>query len=54
VPNDFDIEADDMPAVTEKERWKIKYTCAPCKPVGKESTPPCIEACKEDAIEHSW
>jgi len=54
IPNDFDLEAEDMPAVSEKERWKIKYTCAPCKPVDKESTPPCIEACKEDAIEHSW
>jgi ferredoxin len=54
VPNDFDIEADDMPAVSEEQRWKIKYACAPCKPVDRDELPPCIKECKEDAIEHSW
>ncbi|MFQ6128862.1 MAG: 4Fe-4S binding protein [Thermoplasmata archaeon] len=54
VPNDFDIEGGDMPAVTEEHKWKIKYSCAPCKPVDTEAIPPCIVACKEDAIEHSW
>ena len=39
--------------VTEAERKKIKYTCAPCKPSG-ETTPPCIKACEMDAITHSW
>ena len=39
--------------VTETERKKIKYTCAPCKP-NKQTTPPCITACKPQAITHSW
>lgn len=39
--------------VTENERKKIKYTCAPCKP-NKKAIPPCIKACKMDAIMHSW
>lgn len=39
--------------VTETERKKIKYTCAPCKP-NKQTTPPCIAACKPQAITHSW
>ncbi|KYK25910.1 ferredoxin [Thermoplasmatales archaeon SG8-52-1] len=39
--------------VTENERKKIKYTCAPCKP-NKKAVPPCIKACKMDAIMHSW
>lgn len=39
--------------VTETERKKIKYTCAPCKPNNK-AVPPCIKACKMNAIIHSW
>ena len=39
--------------VTETERKRIKYTCAPCKPT-KETIPPCIKACEMDAITHSW
>lgn len=38
--------------VTDAERKKIKYTCAPCKGEGK--TPPCMEACEPGAITHSW
>ncbi len=39
--------------VTEKERKKIKYTCASCKP-NTDTIPPCIKACEMDAIKHSW
>jgi Fe-S-cluster-containing hydrogenase component 2 len=39
--------------VTEAERKKIKYTCAPCKP-NKDAIPPCINACEPNAIIHSW
>ena len=39
--------------VTEAERKKIKYTCAPCKP-NKNTIPPCINSCKPNAITHSW
>ena len=40
--------------VTEATRKKIKYTCAPCKPKGAKTDPPCIKSCSEDAIKHSW
>lgn len=40
--------------VTEAERKKIKYTCAPCKPTSKKTIPACINACDMDAITHSW
>jgi ferredoxin len=40
--------------VREEERKKLKYTCAPCKPVGRSQLPPCVIACKEGAIRHSW
>jgi len=53
--NEFDpLAEDDMAVVTEKHRKKIKYSCAPCKPVGSDKIPPCIEACEPDAITHSW
>ena len=54
MPNDYDIEGGMMAAVKEEHRWKLKYTCGPCKPVGKQVTPPCIAACPNEAIEHSW
>ncbi len=40
--------------VTEAERKKIKYTCAPCKPVSGRKELPCISACEVGAISHSW
>jgi Fe-S-cluster-containing hydrogenase component 2 len=39
-------------AVTEEHRKKIKYSCAPCKP--EEGKPPCVTACEQDAIAHTW
>ncbi|MCK5618982.1 MAG: 4Fe-4S binding protein [Candidatus Krumholzibacteria bacterium] len=40
--------------VTEEQRKKIKYTCAPCKPDHDRPELPCVAACKPDAISHSW
>jgi len=54
VPNEFDIEGNPMTAVKEEHRKKIKYSCAPCKPMTGERKLPCIIACKPGAIEHSW
>ena len=41
-------------AVTEEHRNKIKYSCAPCKPTTGEVTLPCLVACPNDAMKHSW
>lgn len=52
--NEHDPLADDeMAAVTEEHRKKIKYSCAECKSEGYTSLP-CMEACKPGAISHSW
>jgi len=40
--------------VTEAHRKKIKYTCAPCKPVSGRKTLLCMEACGLEVISHSW
>jgi ferredoxin len=52
--DEFDIEGGELVAVTEEHRKKIKYSCAPCKPVGSERKLPCVLACETDAITHSW
>jgi ferredoxin len=55
MPNDFDpIEGGMMAAVTEEHRKKIKYSCAPCKPVSGRKELPCIQACPVEALSHSW
>jgi Fe-S-cluster-containing hydrogenase component 2 len=52
-PND-PLSEQEVAFVTEAERKKIKYTCAPCKPTSSKTPPPCIKACEMKAIAHSW
>ena len=40
--------------VTDEHRRKIKYSCAPCKPVTGRKELPCVAACEPGAISHSW
>jgi len=54
IPNEFDIEGGTMVAIRDEHRKKIKYSCAPCKPVSGERKMPCILACEPQAITHSW
>ena len=51
IEDDYD---DEIAAVTEGARHKLKYSCAPCKPVSDRPPLPCVEACPAKAIEHSW
>ena len=39
--------------VKEKERKKIRYSCAACRPDYIETLPPCAAACEPGAISHS-
>ena len=53
--NEFDPLADDeMAAVKEDHRKKIKYSCAPCKHDDDSIKEPCIAVCELNAITHSW
>ncbi|MFX0113330.1 MAG: 4Fe-4S binding protein [Candidatus Hodarchaeota archaeon] len=48
---------EEVAAVSEDHRKKIKYSCMPCKPTTtpmEERKLPCIEACSPNAISHSW
>lgn len=58
----FEIVADPYDPLAEKqvavvkegEHRKLKYSCAPCKPLGKRPPLPCVAACEPGAIAHSW
>ncbi len=54
-PNDNDpMHEEPVVKVTDAERKKIKYSCAPCKPVSGRQELPCIQSCPTAAIVHSW
>ena len=53
--NDFDpLSGDEMAAVKDEHRKKIKYSCAPCKSADNTGMEPCIAVCEMKAITHSW
>ena len=54
IPNEYDIENGEMATIKEEQRKKIKYSCAPCKPISGERKLSCVIACKPKAIQHSW
>ena len=49
--DDYD---DEVAAIKEANRKKIKYDCGPCKPVTDRPPLPCVEACTPGAVTHSW
>lgn len=51
ILDDYD---DTVCAVKESMRNRIKYACAPCKPVGATDPPPCIRACGPGALRQTW
>lgn len=51
ITDDYD---DEVAAVVEEHRKKIKYSCAPCKPDRDRRPLPCVAACAPAAITHSW
>ncbi|UCE25098.1 MAG: ferredoxin [Candidatus Zixiibacteriota bacterium] len=51
IIDDYD---DEVAAVKEEHRKKVKYDCAPCKPTTDRPPLPCVTACTPGAITHSW
>lgn len=55
VADPYDPLAEKQIAVVKEEhRKKLKYSCAPCKPVTNRPPLPCVAACEPKAITHSW
>ena len=55
--NEYEFDAEgEVALVVPDHRKKIKYSCAPCKPVSgcASADLPCVKACGPDAIAHSW
>jgi len=52
-PND-PLRDEPVAIVAEDKRKKLKYECSSCKPPSNRPPLPCIEACKAEAISHSW
>lgn len=51
ITDDYD---DEVAAIKQEHRKKIKYDCGACKPVSDRPPLPCVEACKPGAVTHSW
>jgi Fe-S-cluster-containing hydrogenase component 2 len=51
ITDDYD---DTVAAVRDEQRKKIKYSCAPCKPLHDRPILPCVAACGPAALVHSW
>jgi ferredoxin len=52
-PNDPLCE-EPVAVVSAEKKNKLKYECGPCKPASNRPPLPCVSACKEEAISHSW
>ena len=52
-PND-PMRDEPVAVVVADKKKKLKYECGPCKPPSHRPTLPCVAACKEEAISHSW
>ena len=52
-PND-PLRDEPVAIVSGNKKNKLKYECNPCKPSVDRSPLPCVEACKAEAISHSW
>lgn len=52
-PND-PFREEPVVVVRQDMKKKIKYECGPCKPVRNRPPLPCVTACPNAAITHSW
>lgn len=51
ITDDYD---DEVAAIKQEHRKKIKYDCGDCKPVSDRPPLPCVSACTAGAVSHSW
>jgi len=51
IVDDYD---DEVAALAEPFRKTLRYDCNDCKPVGDRPPLPCVAACPNGALQHSW
>ena len=49
-----DPYGDEVVAIDDAKRKKLKYECAACKPTQGRPALPCVAACPFAAVSHSW
>ncbi len=47
------LEGKQVAVIPKEKKANLKYHCADCKSLGN-AKPPCVEACKAGAIEHTF
>lgn len=52
-PND-PLREEPVAIVVDGKKKQLKYACGPCKPASDPPPLPCVMACNENAISHSW
>jgi ferredoxin len=52
-PND-PLNEEPVAIIVQEKIRKLKYECGPCKPPTDAPPLPCVEACRQGAIAHSW
>jgi ferredoxin len=52
-PND-PMNEEPVAIVAQDKQKKLKYECGPCKPSSDRPPLPCVTACTQGAISHSW
>ncbi|HMK34609.1 MAG TPA: 4Fe-4S binding protein [Desulfomonilaceae bacterium] len=52
-PND-PMNEEPVATVVQDKNKEMKYACGQCKPVSNKPPLPCVQACRQGAISHSW
>jgi Fe-S-cluster-containing hydrogenase component 2 len=52
-PND-PLTDEPVAAIVHDKEKKLKYECSGCKPISGRPLLPCVVACKQNALSHSW
>ncbi len=52
-PND-PLRDEPVAVIADQKKKKLKYECNPCKSENERPLLPCVGACSDGAVSHSW